>query len=112
MATSGSDSIFSVGVTQIAIPVGVTLAVFCNFNTAAGVNALQYRNLTGGTLLNLGTPPLGTTFTAAQLVAIGASGSYVETTAEYSIDGPCVFYLAAPGATQVVCFKLGRTQGA
>lgn len=110
MATSGSDSIFSVGVTQIAVPVGATVAVFVQGQ--AGQNSMLYRNLTGGTLLNLGCGASGTTLTAAQLVSVGLSGGYVLTTAEYSVDGPANFYLAAPGATQVVCFMFGKTQGA
>lgn len=110
MSTSGSDSIYSIGTTQIAVPVGNTVAVF--IKGQAGQNSMLYRNLTGGTLLNLGSGASGTTLTAAQLVAVGLSGGYVLTTAEYSVDGPASFYLAAPGATQVVCLMFGKTQGA
>ena len=112
MGISSNDGIFSIGVTQMAIPVGNTLAVYCNFPITPGMNSLLYRNLTGGTLLNLGSGASGTTLSAASLAAIGNTGCYILTTAEYTVDGPAAFYLAAPGATQVVCFMLGKTQGA
>ncbi len=110
MATSSSDSIFGLGVTQIAIPTGNTLAILVQ--GIAGQNSMMFRNVTGGTLLNLGIGANGATYTAAQMVSIGASGAYICTTAEYSIDGPAMFYLAAPGATQVVCVAFGKTAGA
>ena len=98
MAVQVKDDTFSVGTSLLAIPVGITLALYCP--QLAGRNSVELRYVAGGTLCLIGVAP-GTTLTAAQLDA-QAGGYYISTVNSLRIPGPAAFYLGATGATVLV----------
>lgn len=108
MSTSSYDSIFSLGTTNIIVPVGATVAVL--IEGIAGQNSTLLKYVSGGTLSVVGVAT-GVTLTAAEL-ASAVGNHYVMGTSEVlSIDGPARFYLMATGATTTVSAIRGRTQG-
>lgn len=107
MSTSSTDSIFSVGTTQIAIPPGATLAVL--IAGVAGQNSLLLKYGSGGTLYAMGVGD-GATLTANQL-ALAPAHYLVGTSETLSFDGPARLYLASLSATTLVYGIYGRSQG-
>lgn len=108
MSTSSSDSIFSVGTTQIAVPPGATLALLVVPFTFE--NHTSLKNGSGGTCFIVGCPT-GVTLTAAELAQ--ASNHYLLGVSEFlSLDGPVRFYLANIGSgTHIIYPLFGKSAG-
>lgn len=120
MSTTSYDSIWSVGATQIVVPVGVTLAVFCT--PQQGQQAWQFKCLAGGSCeilpTGIGTSNLnyffGTTTNGGTLVALSGKGYPLSISAPpetVALNGPASFYLSSLGVTSVVAALLFKGAG-
>jgi len=123
MSISSSDSVWTLGATRIQVPIGATLALFCQPQVAQISWLLKW--ISGGTCeilstgigssnlnLNFGTtvPPATLASQSGQGFLLGpiGSGSDWESIA---IPGPAAFYLSATGATAIVSAMLFKGQG-
>jgi len=123
MAISSSDSVWTVGATRIQVPVGATLAIFCQPQAAQVSWLLKY--ISGGTceILTTGIGSsvanlfFGTTLPAATLAAFNGQGFLLGPLGAGSnwesiqIPGPAQFYLSSTGATSIVAALLFKGQG-
>lgn len=108
MATSSYDSVFRIGCTTIAIPVGLTSnAVYFGVEPYLMSSSIEYNS--GGTLVVMGVN-YGQTLAAASLAV--TPFHYVDPTNAISINGPACFYVASLSATCVVSIQRNYSQGA
>jgi len=108
MATSSFDSVFRIGCTTFALPVGLTNnAVY--FGVESHVVSTHLNWISGGTLVVIGCN-YGTTVAAASLAAVGYQT--LNNTSQFQIDGPACFYVGALAATCVVSIQRNYSQGA
>lgn len=111
MASFDYNSITSVGVTQVSIPVGATNSVLVE--PVAGQVSVLIKQISGSSLSIFGAP-YGTTATAAQMVTLGALALPISglTSDLLQLSGPARFYLQAQGNTAVVAALLiGKSSG-
>lgn len=106
MSTSSSDSIFSLGTTQIAVPPGATLGLL--ITPFVFENHTSFKNGAGGTCYVVGVGQ-NATLSAADLA--GAANHYLLGVSEFlSLDGPVKFYFANTGsATHIIYPLFGRS---
>lgn len=122
---SSFDAVWTLGATRIAVPVGATVAIFCQ--PVAGQVSWLLKYLSGGTCEILPTgigqtlsPDFnyGTTSPLSTLVSqsgngyllgpIGITGTSWES---LSIPGPASFYLSSTGATSIIAALMMKSQG-
>lgn len=108
MATSSYDSIFGLTAGFFAVPVGLTNAILVDGSQVKACNSTQLKFSSGGTCLVVGVPG-GATLTQAQLAS--ASGYLLSANEVLSLAGPARFYLANTGATSIVYFIQGMSEG-
>jgi hypothetical protein len=123
MSTTSFDSVFTVGATRLQVPVGATLALFCQ--PVQGQLGWYLKYISGGTCEILSTAVgftngtyYGTTQPAGTLAimsgngyllgGIGITGAIFETV---KLMGPAQFYLSSTGATSIVSLLMLKGQG-
>lgn len=109
MATTSYDSAFGYSATRINLVNGATNAVYVSTKPFQTTTSLWYSAATGGSLELIGAP-LGTTYTAAQLATLNASGFGVIANTYLDLQGPASFYLNALGSTTTVFLLQGRSE--
>ena len=108
MATSSFDSVFRIGCTTFAIPVGLTNnAKYFGVEAYKMCSHIQY--VSGGTLVVLGVN-YGETLAAATLAVTGYH--YIDGNDSMEIRGPACYYIGALGATTVATIQTCYSQGA
>lgn len=117
MSISSEDSVWSLGVTRIIVPIGATLAVF--ISPYAGQINCTLKYLSGGTceILAAGTTALGTdvtlgtTQTPGVLATQSGFGYLLGASEVLSISGPASFYVSSTGATTILAAIFAKGQG-
>lgn len=111
MSTSSTDSVFSLNTFRVAIPPGATQAVYINLAQTAGSNALVMKYFSGSSIEIINPASGGSTQSAAALVTLSGTGYLIGTNETLNIDGAPCFYAQATGATGVLMFVGGLSQG-
>jgi hypothetical protein len=118
MATTSSDSVWTLGTTKIVIPPGATQAVL--ISPFAGQLSVTLKYSSGGTLevlpaglTTLGSPGcfLPIAQAAATLAALSGMGYLLGGSEVLSISGPASFYLSSLNATSIVYAIFTKGQG-
>lgn len=104
---SAIDAVHGVGVTQMVVPVGATLALL--LTPLAGQARTFLKMATGGSCEILGVAS-GATLTAADLSTKTGTGWPLETSV-LSLEGPTRCYLASLGVTSTVHVLRGNSAG-
>ena len=117
MSTTSFDSVWSFGTTKVIIPVGATLAIFCqpqagqigwNLNWVGGSFELLSAAL-GSSNLNLF---MSTTQPLTTLATISGNGyPILGGSPPQLINGPASFYLSSLGATGICSILMLKGQG-
>lgn len=123
MGNSTLDPVLTIGITQLIVPVGPTLAVFCQ--PQPGVIGWQFKAMLGASCEVL--PPaigssilgysFGTTQTGAALVTLSGHGWPLHPVGAtmvpeiFEIDGPASFYIASLGVTSTIAMTTFKSAG-
>jgi len=118
-----ADSIFTLGITQVIVPVGPTLAVFCQ--PLLGQQTWAMKALLGSSCEIL--PPaigssnlnffFGTTMAGATLAALSGKGWPLHPVGAtmipeiFEIEGPASFYISSLGTTSIIAMRIDKGAG-
>lgn len=123
MANSSLDPTITLGITQLIVPVGPTLAVFCQppqgtigwaFKAMLGASCEVLPPAIGSSVLGYN---FGTTQTGAALVTLSGHGWPLHPVGAtmvpeiFTIDGPASFYIASLGVTSIIAMTLYKSAG-